>query len=297
MKRYTISQLEAFVSICKTGSFSATADTLNVTQPTISLRISELETGLGVKLFQKSGRGTVLTEAGKIAKHYAEQGLGFFEQMENAIGAPKSSLQALRMGSIEAVAFSALPKITQILRQKTPYDQIEFTVATGSNLLTLLEESKIELALLGEPVVGEGYWCEPLGELVTKWVSSPVTLPDVEKIGVAHLAKCKILTIQPPSRMNSIIHDWYARVRVPTPSIDFCTSLAFIVHYLAEGEAVSVLPTSIIANELRDGALRAFETELPLRSLPIYLAGRSRVHRSDFSEAIRAISDVIELMH
>jgi DNA-binding transcriptional LysR family regulator len=116
-------------------------------------------------------------------------------------------------------------------------------------------------------------------------------------IGVAHLAKCKILTIQPPSRMNSIIHDWYARERVPTPSIDFCTSLAFIVHYIADGEAVSVLPTSIIANELRDGALRAFETELPLSSLPIYLAGRSRVHRSDFCEAIRAISDVIELMH
>jgi DNA-binding transcriptional LysR family regulator len=77
--------------------------------------------------------------------------------MEHAIGAPKSSLQALRMGSIEAVAFSALPKIRQILRQKTPYDRIDFTVATGSNLLTLLEERKIELALLGEPVVGEGY--------------------------------------------------------------------------------------------------------------------------------------------
>ncbi|GAA5234694.1 LysR family transcriptional regulator [Verticiella sediminum] len=296
MKRYTIAQLKAFISIGETGSFSATADALNVTQSTISLRISELEAILGLKLLKKAGRGTVLTEAGKVAKQYAEQAMACFEKMESALGA-SASAKPLRLGSIEAVALSGLPRIKKIFEQYPPhYQQTEFTVATGSNLLTLLAGRRIDLALLGEPIVGEDYWCEPLGELVTSWVASPATLRGVEKLDHSHLKNLKILTIQPPSRMHDIIQDWYARAKLPVPHLDYCTSLAFIVRFLAESDSVGVLPISIIKNELSAGVLRVIEAKDHLERLPIYIAGHSTCHKGDIREAIRALGDVIDLM-
>ncbi|MFX6194067.1 LysR family transcriptional regulator, partial [Acinetobacter baumannii] len=48
-------QLEAFIFVALTGSFSKTADLLYLSQPTVSMRIKALETSMGCKLFQRTG--------------------------------------------------------------------------------------------------------------------------------------------------------------------------------------------------------------------------------------------------
>ena len=64
MKRYTFAQLEAFVAICRLGTFRAAAEQIHITQPSISLRIAELEAAIGKALFVKRGRNAVLTQDG-----------------------------------------------------------------------------------------------------------------------------------------------------------------------------------------------------------------------------------------
>ena len=60
-----LNQLEAFVKIANNNSFSQTAKELYLTQPTVSAYISNLEKELGVKLFSRSTKEVVLTEAGQ----------------------------------------------------------------------------------------------------------------------------------------------------------------------------------------------------------------------------------------
>src|SRR4028119_305108 len=55
------------------GSITRASVVLNLTQPTISGQINALEEALGDKLFEKSGRGLVLTEMGRIAFGYADE--------------------------------------------------------------------------------------------------------------------------------------------------------------------------------------------------------------------------------
>src|ERR687892_446871 len=62
-----------FWVVAREGSIARATRELNLTQPTISAQLRQLEESLGEKLFEKSGRGLMLTEAGKIALRYADE--------------------------------------------------------------------------------------------------------------------------------------------------------------------------------------------------------------------------------
>ncbi|HEX6161509.1 MAG TPA: LysR family transcriptional regulator, partial [Thermoanaerobaculia bacterium] len=62
-----------FWVVAREGSIARATGKLNLTQPTISTQLRMLEESLGEKLFEKSGRNLVLTEAGRIAFRYAEE--------------------------------------------------------------------------------------------------------------------------------------------------------------------------------------------------------------------------------
>jgi DNA-binding transcriptional LysR family regulator len=73
MTRSSLAQLEAFYWVARLGGFRAAAEQLHRTQPTISLRIQELESALGVALFDRSGSRIQLTGAGREMMPYVEQ--------------------------------------------------------------------------------------------------------------------------------------------------------------------------------------------------------------------------------
>ena len=68
-----IRQLRAFVSIAETGTFTAAAKRVHVTQAAISMQIRQLEKELGARLFVRAPRRVVLTEAGEHLLHRARQ--------------------------------------------------------------------------------------------------------------------------------------------------------------------------------------------------------------------------------
>ena len=73
MPNWTLKQLESFVWVAKLGSFRATAERLNTTQPNISVRISQLETVLGVRLFHRDSGSVALTPMGHSLLGQAER--------------------------------------------------------------------------------------------------------------------------------------------------------------------------------------------------------------------------------
>ena len=67
-----LQQIEYFLASARDGSFSAAAESLHLAQPSVSEQVRRLEAELGVALFQRVGRGLVLTEAGKTLRPRAE---------------------------------------------------------------------------------------------------------------------------------------------------------------------------------------------------------------------------------
>src|SRR4051794_41900387 len=69
----TLQQLAYFVAAAEHGSFSAAANALLLAQPSLSEQIRRLEAELGVPLFVRAGRGTELTDAGRLLRPHAER--------------------------------------------------------------------------------------------------------------------------------------------------------------------------------------------------------------------------------
>src|SRR3954453_22466766 len=81
-----LKQLELFVAIVEGGSFSKAAEAACVTQSTASQHIAALEQAIGAKLFDRTGRGALVTEAGKLLLEHAQKVLTALRNTEAAMG-------------------------------------------------------------------------------------------------------------------------------------------------------------------------------------------------------------------
>ena len=88
--------LRYFWTVAKEGSLKKAAEKLHVSQPSISAQLSELEDVLDEKLFRRSGRTKVLTDAGQVAFRYADEIFTLGRELVNAVK-QRPTAQALRL--------------------------------------------------------------------------------------------------------------------------------------------------------------------------------------------------------
>ena len=115
-------QLNAFVSLARTGSYKATAAELYLTHSAVSHAMSALENEVGCRLLTRMCKRVVLTEMGEALLHHAEDGLREFAKARETLdrlrhwGAPR-----LRVGAEAAVSRQLLPAVFHRARQAHPH--------------------------------------------------------------------------------------------------------------------------------------------------------------------------------
>lgn len=146
-------QLRTFAVVAKERNFTRAAEVLNYAQSSISGQIQALEHELGVPLFDRLGRGVLLTEEGRRILVYVEN-LTRIEQQIRAIALGNSEpFGTLVVGAPESLIAYRLPKVLLKFRQLYPKVQLKFQPAACSELRTALERGEIDVALLLEAPV------------------------------------------------------------------------------------------------------------------------------------------------
>ena len=97
-----LQQLEYFLASAERGSFSAAAEALHLSQPSVSEQVRRLEAELGVALFARVGRGLTLTEAGRSLRPHAEAVLEEVQEARESVVA----VRELRGGTVSFGTFS-----------------------------------------------------------------------------------------------------------------------------------------------------------------------------------------------
>src|SRR5215510_429462 len=112
--------LRVFLTVVDESSFSRAAERLSRTQPAISLSIQRLESELGQRLFDRSARNLLLTDAGKIALEYARRFENLQGDLENALAELRDkSAGRLTIGANESSTLYLLEHIERY-REKYP---------------------------------------------------------------------------------------------------------------------------------------------------------------------------------
>jgi len=122
--------IRAFMATAETGSLSAAARQLGLTQPTLSRQVAALEAELGVLLFERLGRTLALTEAGhELRAHSRRMGAAADALTLAATGQAQSIEGTVRITASDVMSAHVLPPVLRQLRQQAPKLTIDVVAA------------------------------------------------------------------------------------------------------------------------------------------------------------------------
>jgi DNA-binding transcriptional LysR family regulator len=125
-----IRQIEAFLAVIQEGSFTSAAAALNLTQPSLSARIQQLEQSLGGELFSRGQRPLVLTPLGEMFRGYAERALSILQAGQEAVQlAQQGQVGRVTVCCPFSLATSLMPEVVKQFGQQFP--QAELFLETG----------------------------------------------------------------------------------------------------------------------------------------------------------------------
>lgn len=142
-----IRQLIIFRDAARTLNFTKTAVNLNYAQSNITGQIKSLEQVLNTKLFERIGKGLVLTSDGKRFLNQAEAILDMCEQAKSGLSGDYSRRGQIKIGVAETVAMHKMPKMLAIYKERFPLMDVRIITESTDNFYTLLRNNMIDLAI------------------------------------------------------------------------------------------------------------------------------------------------------
>jgi DNA-binding transcriptional LysR family regulator len=166
----SLDSLRTLVITQDLGGFGRAAERLLRTPSAISLQMKRLQEEVGVPLFRKQGRKTLLTEQGEIALQYARRVLELNDEMIDTLRG-SSLAGAVRIGFAQDFTSNVLPLVIERFNALYPLVKLEVTVDVGRVLLQAIDSGDLDVALtLGG---AQKKTARLLSELPLHWIASP----------------------------------------------------------------------------------------------------------------------------
>lgn len=237
-----------FWTVAREGSIAAATRKLNLTQPTISAQLRQLEDSLGEKLFEKSGRGLVLTAAGRIALRYADEIFALGRELRDTLrdrptGKPvrvtigvSDVLPKLVAYRILRPAFEAASEIEMVCRE-----------APADTLLTLLGVHEVDLVLTDAPAAGAPLraYNHLLGESGTTFFASPALAASAKKNFPRSLKDIPLLLPGDGTQLRRGLELWFESNGIAPHRVGQFDDLALMSAFGGAGSGIFPAPTAI----------------------------------------------------
>ncbi|MDQ3669419.1 MAG: LysR substrate-binding domain-containing protein, partial [Actinomycetota bacterium] len=264
-------RLRLLVEIDRKGSVSAAAQAIGIGQPTASAHLRLLETSAGQRLVERNGRGSRLTEAGRVLAQHAAEALTTLSAGEEELHA----LAGLETGTVHIGASTTpgvyvLPDTLACFRRDHPNVGIEVEIASSGEIVDRLLAGRVQIALVGEPKVDHRVTLEPFLDDEIIGVAKPGTLPVRNgKVRGAALADQTLLVRERTSSTRHLSDRALGDAGVRPQQVWELDSSEAIKRAAREGLGVAFLSRYAVAEEVERGDLESFR-----------LAGRSRIMRT-----------------
>nr|WP_170295425.1 selenium metabolism-associated LysR family transcriptional regulator [Chengkuizengella sediminis] len=142
-------QLHIFFTVAEKGSFSAAAQFLHMTQPAVTMQIQALEEHFGTKLFHRTTKKVVCSEAGKALLPYAKQSFHLIKETDEAMSKFTHSLKArLQLGASLTIGEYILPRILGPFSSEYPDISVSLKVNNTTQILDEILKHKLTFGLI-----------------------------------------------------------------------------------------------------------------------------------------------------
>jgi DNA-binding transcriptional LysR family regulator len=162
----TFRQVEIFLAVARAKNFTRAAETLHVSQSTLSQHVLELERELGVRFFDRLGRAVTLTEAGRLLEEHATRIATTIASARRTI----DELKGLERGSLVIGASTTpgiyvLPGIVAAFRRRYPGIEVSLRIGNSRVIEERIRADEVDLGVVGGHLLGARERCVAAGLL------------------------------------------------------------------------------------------------------------------------------------
>ncbi len=254
--------LRYFWMVAREGGLRKAAEKLNLSQPTISAQISALERSVGEKLFRRSGRSLVLTEAGRRAFEVAQEIFSLGQEfMDHVRGHRVSRALRLHAGISDSVPkLLAWEILAPAFRLKEPV-QVNCREGSAEDLLGALATGRLDVVIAGEPAppsLAVKVHSHALGFCGTAFCAVPALAKRLRKGFPESLHGAPMLLPQANTAWRQLIDAWLHRQGIQPQLVAEFDDAALMKVAGAAGLGVVPVPERVLADaSLRYGLARA----------------------------------------
>ena len=249
-----IPNLNAFVTVADTGSFSEASELLYITQPAVSKRVSTLESELDVQLFDRIGRKVTLTEAGSSLLIRARNILQQVEDSKRAIQNLSGHVAGkLSIGTSHHIGLHRLPPVLRAFTHAYPEVELDLHFMDSEEACQAIEHGDLEMGIVTLPLepakVLHTYevWPDPLDIIVNQ--SHPLAL--LKNVTAKQLAKHSAILPTRGTYTRQIFEHTMRKHKLELKVGLSTNYLETIKMMVSVGLGWSVLPRSMLSKELK----------------------------------------------
>lgn len=281
---FTVKQMEALYWVSTLGSFEAAASYLNVTQSTVSKRISELEARFSAPLFDRTSRQSTLTQKGEDIRDIAEQMLRLNDRLVLTARSSNAPPLRFRLGVTDLVALSLLPQLLATVIERYPGMSMEPEIDLTAGLLKRLNERKIDFVICPRLTQDPQFINMRLGQIELVWMCSPKLIDDDRELTLSELLKFPLLIQSAGSILWPILHDVIDNPKLPFTKTISCNNMAALAELAAHGLGITILPKTFFAKYVHEKRLRVLKTVIELPKLEYFITYRNDYNGAFFEE-------------
>jgi LysR family hydrogen peroxide-inducible transcriptional activator len=291
----SLRQLRYLATLAETLNFTRAAELCFVSQSTLSAGLKELESTLGLQLFERDRQSVALTPAGQAVLERAKGLLASAEDLvalARTSGAPMQGV--IRLGVIPTIAPFVLPKIVPDLRQRYPNLKFALREDLTENLLARLRNRQLDMALIALPYETEGLISKILFD-DEFWLAARKNDPALQGKRVTLPAKVaeRLLLLEEGHCLREHTLQACKKTEIASTHGIEATSLLTLVQMVESGMGIALIPEMAVRSGLLNNTelvARPLESPAPKRTIAL-IARTSTPHIREFELISAAIAE------
>ncbi len=292
-------ELQYIIAIAQEKSFVRAAARCFVSQPALSIAVKNIESELGVSLFERSRAQVTTTPIGEQIVAQAQRVLQETQVLRDLAQGGRNPLNGmLRLGAIYTVAPYLLPQLIAALHTTAPDMPIEIEENFTQSLEEMLKSGQIDCALIALPYALPGLQVDALYE-EPFFVVVPAAHPWAERKSVSaeELPNQHCILMSVGNCFRNHVLQACPELNHPSTNVSRSNSLETVRNMVASGLGVSVMPAGALSSQYQTDLVRAIPFEDPVPSRRIGLAYRIGFSRTQALAAVKAAVRNLKLPH
>jgi DNA-binding transcriptional LysR family regulator len=256
MKAATLKQLRAFSAVARHRSFGKAAEELHLTPPAVTMQIKELESVVGLPLFDRGARVVALTMSGEYLLVYVRRVLATLKDAEDAMARLRGAETGRITIGMVSTAKYFLPRLLAKFRAEHRGVEMQLAVGNREQLVRQLHDNEVDLAVMGRPPRELDTRAEPFAAHPHAVVASPEhPLAKRRDIPPSALGAEEFIVREPGSGTRAAMEHFFREHRLAPPQVMEMSSNETIKQAVIANMGLAFLSLHTAGLEISTGQL------------------------------------------